>query len=127
MHICLFCLVRWPWSGQVALDRKGNLIGSGDFTKQTQRVFQNIKNIIEASGGSMSDLKLGFFIKDATQLAQLRVVRDKFINTKYPPVSTLVQVSGLFRKDLLVEIEAKPLFRNSEKQYREVAFFIIYL
>lgn len=56
-------------SGQVALDGKGNLIGSGDFTKQTQQVFQNIKNIIEASGGSMSDLvKLGFLLQTQPSL-----------------------------------------------------------
>jgi enamine deaminase RidA (YjgF/YER057c/UK114 family) len=30
-------------SGQVAIDNKGNVIGKGDFGKQTEQVFQNIK------------------------------------------------------------------------------------
>jgi len=36
----------------------------------------------------------------------LRSIRDKFVNTTHPPASTLVQVSKLFRDDILIEIEA---------------------
>lgn len=43
-------------SGQVALDKQGNLVGKGDLAKQTEQVFTNIKNIIEEVGGSMDDL-----------------------------------------------------------------------
>jgi enamine deaminase RidA (YjgF/YER057c/UK114 family) len=36
----------------------------------------------------------------------VRAVRDEFVNTERPPTSSLVQVAGLFRPDLLIEIEA---------------------
>lgn len=94
-------------SGQVALDAKGNLVGKDDLEKQTDQVFQNIKNSIQELGGSMNDIvKLGFFITDVSKIQAVRAVRDKYINTQTPPASTLVQVSKLFRDDILIEIEA---------------------
>ena len=38
--------------------------------------------------------------------ARWRSVRDEFIDTDRPPTSSLVQVAGLFRPDLLIEVEA---------------------
>jgi 2-iminobutanoate/2-iminopropanoate deaminase len=94
-------------SGQVALDKQGNLVGKGDLAKQAEQVFTNIKNIVEEAGGNMDDLvKISFYIIDVSQIQIIRNVRDKFINVKKPPASTLVQVSKLFRDDLLIEIEA---------------------
>ncbi|MEZ2334957.1 RidA family protein [Mucilaginibacter sp. RCC_168] len=94
-------------SGQVALDKSGQLIGKDDITAQIQQVFTNIKNIVEAAGGSMSDVvKLNYYMIDVSQVQVLRGIRDKFVNTTHPPASTLVQVSKLFRDDILIEIEA---------------------
>ncbi|WP_240348437.1 RidA family protein [Longitalea arenae] len=94
-------------SGQVALDQKGNLIGSNDIAKQTEQVFRNIKSILEAAGGKMHQIvKLGYFATDISNIQAIRNVRDQFINTKNPPASTLVQVNKLFRDDVLIEIEA---------------------
>ena len=94
-------------SGQVALDSLGNLIGKGDFIKQSEQVFVNIKNIVTSLGGTMNNIvKLSYFVVDVSQIQALREVRNKFINIKTPPASTLVQVNKLFRDDVLVEIEA---------------------
>ncbi len=94
-------------SGQVALDKQGNLVGSGDIGKQTAQAFQNIKSILESEGGTMSNIvKLGYFVTDMSNIQDLRKTRDQFINTKNLPASTMVQVSRLFREDLLIEIEA---------------------
>ena len=94
-------------SGQVALDNEGNLIGKGDLAKQTEQVFTNIMNIITESGGKMDDMvKIDVYMLDVTQVQVFRDVRNKFINQQKPPTSTLVQVSKLFRDDLLIEIEA---------------------
>jgi enamine deaminase RidA (YjgF/YER057c/UK114 family) len=94
-------------SGQVAFDKNGNLVGKDDLAKQTEQIFSNIKSIVEDAGGSMSQLiKLNFYILDVSQIQAIRNIRDKFINTAQPPASTLVQVSKLFRDDVLIEIEA---------------------
>lgn len=94
-------------AGQVPLDKQGNLIGKDDFEKQTAQVFSNIKSIIEEAGGNMNHLaKITIFIKDVSKIQVVRDVRDKFINTQSPPASTLVEVSNLYRSDVMIEIEA---------------------
>ena len=99
-------------SGQVALDQQGNLIGKGDFAKQTEQVFTNIKNIVAEAGGTMNNVvKLGIYVTER-QIESVRDIRNKFINMKNPPASTFVQVSKLFRDDLLIEIEATAIIQK---------------
>ena len=43
-------------SGQVGLDEKGELVGKGDIQAQAKQVLENLKNIVEANGGSMKDI-----------------------------------------------------------------------
>jgi 2-iminobutanoate/2-iminopropanoate deaminase len=94
-------------SGQVPLDSTGTLIGRGNIEAQTVQVFKNIQAIVRSAGGNMKDVvKLGYFVRDVSQLQIIRGVRDSFVNVAQPPASTLVQVSGLFRDDILLEIEA---------------------
>ena len=102
-------------SGQVAIDNTGNIVGKGDFNKQAEQVFQNIKSIVESAGGNMNNIvKLGFYILDVNQVPTLRLVRDKFVKVKSPPASTLVQVSKLFRDDILIEVEATAIIPNKK-------------
>lgn len=94
-------------SGQVPLDNNGNLVGQGDFEKQSEQVLLNIKNILSELGAAMEDIiRLGIYTTDISQMQAFRDVRDKFINLKTPPTSTLVQVSKLFRAEVLIEVEA---------------------
>ena len=61
------------------------------------------KEIIEV----LNDLiKINYYLLDVNQIQTVRDIRNKYINTKSPPASTLVQVSKLFRDDILIEIEA---------------------
>jgi enamine deaminase RidA (YjgF/YER057c/UK114 family) len=100
-------------SGQIGLDKDGKLAGNGDLTSQTEQVFTNIKNIVEAAGGTMNDLvELNYYLMDASQVKLVRSIRDKFVNTKQPPASTLVQVSKLFRDDILIEIKATAIIKK---------------
>lgn len=94
-------------SGQVALDQQANLVGKDDMAKQTEQVFLNIKNCVSDAGGTMENIvKLSYYLLDVSQIQKVRDIRDKFIDTTKPPASTLVQVSKLFRNDILIEIEA---------------------
>lgn len=99
-------------SGQVPLNEKGELVGN-DIATQTRQVFQNIKSVLEHCGGSLEDIiKLGIFTTDISKIAEFRTVRDQFINTANPPASSLLEVKGLFRKDVLIEIEATAIVKN---------------
>jgi reactive intermediate/imine deaminase len=94
-------------SGQVSLDANGELVGEGDFEAQTRQVFANLSAALEAADATWDDVvKLNYFLTDIDQLATVRAVRDEHVNTEQPPASTLVEVSGLFRPEAMVEIEA---------------------
>jgi len=102
-------------SGQVAFDNKGALVGKDDFEKQAEQVFLNLKNTVESAGGTMDNVvKLGIYVIDMCQIQTLRAVRDKFVNLKHPPASTLVQVNKLFRDDVLIEVEATAIIPNKK-------------
>jgi reactive intermediate/imine deaminase len=94
-------------SGQVPLDANGAVVGVDDMAEQTRQVFRNIGAVLEAAGATFSDVvKLTLFVRDINAIAAIRAARDEFIDTANPPASTLVEVSRLFRSDVLVEIEA---------------------
>ncbi len=96
-------------SGQVAMDRQGQLVGKGDLKAQAVQVFENIKTALAAAGADFSHVvKINWYIKDykPEQRAVIREVRDRYVNTKQPPASTLVGVAALFQEGYLLEVEA---------------------
>ena len=94
-------------SGQVPLDADGHLVGEGDFEAQVRQVFDNLTAALEAADASWADVvKLNYFLRDVGQIASVRAIRDEYVDTEHPPASTLVEVSGLFRDDVMIEIEA---------------------
>lgn len=94
-------------SGQVPLDRDGQLVGAGEFDAQTRQVFENLTAALEATGVAWSDVvKLNYFVVDVSRIASVRAIRDAYVDTDHPPASTLVEVSRLFREVVMIEIDA---------------------
>jgi reactive intermediate/imine deaminase len=92
-------------SGQVAFDPDGNLVGEGDMARQTEQVFENLRAILEANGGSFRDVvKISTFMTDIARLGEMRDVRLRYVADP-PPASTTVEVSALFRPEALIEID----------------------
>lgn len=99
-------------SGQIPLNVKGELVGH-DVKTQSIQIFENIKSILETCGADLNSIvKLGIFITDISQIAGYREARDQFINLDMPPTSTLVEVKGLFRNDVFIEIEVVAMSKN---------------
>ncbi|MFD0888010.1 RidA family protein [Streptosporangium algeriense] len=94
-------------SGQVPIAADGTVAAAGDWEAQTRQVMLNVGAALEAGGATWGDVfKLTIFVVDTSALATVRAVRDEFIDLERPPTSSLVQVAGLFRPDILIEIEA---------------------
>ena len=94
-------------AGQVALDAENKLVGRGDLAAQTEQVFKNLDAALSLLGGGLSDIvKLTTYMLDISGVPTFRQVRDRFLQADAPPVSTLVQVSQLFRPEFLIEVEA---------------------
>ncbi len=92
-------------SGQIALDKSGNLVGGADMKAQAEQVFKNLEAALAAAGATFDNVvKMNTYTTDMTQVQAIRDVRTKYF-TKSTPASTLVQVVKLARPDLLLEIE----------------------
>jgi enamine deaminase RidA (YjgF/YER057c/UK114 family) len=107
-HVVSARPARVVWtSGQVAIDAGGTPAPPGDWEAQTRLAMENVGRALEAAGAGWPDVvKVTFFVVDVTALHTVRAVRDEFVDTARPPTSSLVQVAGLFRPDLLIEVEA---------------------
>ena len=96
-------------AGQVGVNSKGDLVSKDDFRAQATQAFENIKTVLAAAGTTPDRLvRLNYYVVglDDDKLKILREVRDRFVNTKQPPASTLVRVVGLARPEFQIEIEA---------------------
>ena len=93
-------------SGQIAIDKDGNLVGKDDFAAQARCAFTNLKNALESVGATMSNIvKINYYVVDMSRMQDLREIRDTFL-TGSKPASTAVGVTRLARPGLLIEIEA---------------------
>ena len=72
-------------SGQIPLDpATGNLI-SGDIETEIRRVFENLKAIAEAAGGTLSNaVKMTVFLTDMANFAKVNEVMATYCATPYP-------------------------------------------
>ncbi len=92
-------------SGQIALDPATNQLVDGDITVQTDRVIQNLKAVLEASGASLeSVVKTTVFLKDMSDFPKMNEVYGRYFAANAPARST-VQAAKLPR-DVSVEIDA---------------------
>ena len=91
-------------SGQVALDPGTNEFLGGDVSKQTERVLENVKGILEAAGCHLNKVvKTTVYLKNMSEFAAMNEVYAKYF-TQAPPARSTVEVARL-PKDALVEIE----------------------
>ncbi len=97
-------------AGQVAHDTAGNLVGENDFRAQVEQVFKNLDAAVRAAGGTFRDIvKINNYCVasvDPAEIAACRDVRDRYVNTAAPPVSTFIYVSRLVRPGWLFEVDA---------------------
>jgi len=92
-------------SGQIAYDKNGNVVGAGDMKAQAEQVFKNLQVALAAAGAKFSDVvKMNSYITDMSKVQAVRDVRAKYFGDA-TPASTFVQVAGLVRPELLLEIE----------------------
>jgi 2-iminobutanoate/2-iminopropanoate deaminase len=91
-------------SGQVALDAASGEFVATDVRQQTERVFENLKGILEASGVSFHHVvKTTVFLKDMNDFGAMNEVYGRYFSAA-PPARSTVQAARL-PKDALVEIE----------------------
>jgi reactive intermediate/imine deaminase len=72
-------------SGQIPLDpATGELVG-GDFEARARRVFDNLKAVADAAGGTLDQaVKVTIFLTDLGQFAAVNKVMTEYFSEPYP-------------------------------------------
>jgi enamine deaminase RidA (YjgF/YER057c/UK114 family) len=92
--------------GQVALDEDGCVVAPGDMAGQVSKTLENIASVLSSMGGALEDvLSLVHYTTDIDRFLAAGDVRKAFFSPPYPATTT-VQVSRLYRPELLIEIAA---------------------
>jgi len=93
-------------SGQIALDRDGNLVGKGDLRAQAVQVLENIRLILKAHKADMTDVvQVTVYVTDIRAFRDIADIRLRYF-PKDGPASAIVEVSKLALPDLMIEIAA---------------------
>ncbi|MEM6699707.1 MAG: RidA family protein [Bacteroidota bacterium] len=82
------------------------IIGKGDIEAQTRFIFQKIERALKEAGASLEDVvRTRMFVTDVESQWEIvgKVHGEFFKNIR--PVSTMLEISRLIDKDLLIEIE----------------------
>jgi enamine deaminase RidA (YjgF/YER057c/UK114 family) len=100
-------------AGQIAHDRNGTMVGPDDLVAQFRQVCQNLKDIVEAAGGRLTDMvRLTMFVVDVEDYKRkqepIGVVYREFFG-KHFPAMTVVEVRKLYvsNEGGLIEIQAE--------------------
>lgn len=71
-------------SGQIPLDPQSMKLVRG-FEEQAQQVFDNLKAVAIAAGGSLADIvKLNIFLTDLSHFAKVNEIIDRYFSAPYP-------------------------------------------
>lgn len=91
-------------SGQLGIDPATGELPQ-DFTAQARQAFENLKAIIEAAGGSMSNvMKITIFLTDMSNFPAVNAIMQEYCQAPYPARSCFA-VAAL-PKSGAVEVEA---------------------
>jgi reactive intermediate/imine deaminase len=72
-------------SGQVPLDPATMQLVSGDIEAQIRRVFENLKAVAEAAGGSLADaVKMNVYLTDLAHFAKVNEIMAIYCAKPYP-------------------------------------------
>lgn len=92
-------------SGQIPLVPATMEVVDGDFAARARQVFDNLKAVAEAAGGSLNDaVKITIFLTDLSNFAIVNEVMAEYCDKPYP-ARAAVQVSAL-PKGVDVEADA---------------------
>jgi len=77
-------------SGQVPFDPATMQLVNGDFEVQARRVFENLKAVAEAAGGSLAHaVKFTIFLTDLSHFAKVNEIMAQYCSKPYAARSTI--------------------------------------
>ncbi|MES2609721.1 MAG: RidA family protein [Pseudomonadota bacterium] len=93
-------------SGQAAIGDDSAIVGKGDFDAQAQQAFKNLDRVLQAAGSDLRHVaKVTIFLTSMAHFPKIVELRRQWFSAPYP-ADTIVEVSGLYSPDAMIEIEA---------------------
>ena len=93
-------------SGQIPLDPATMQIVDGDFDARARRVFDNLKAVAEAAGGSLDHVvKLTIYLTDLGNFAAVNAAMTEYFQEPYPARAAL----GVASLPLGTDVEAEAI------------------
>ena len=96
-------------AGMLSGDSKGNIIGAGDFDKQTAQVFRNVEAALKSAGAGWGNVvQFTTYLVHSQDIAKFMAFRLRefpriFQSGVYPP-NTLLIVDRLVQEPFLIEV-----------------------
>ena len=92
-------------SGQAGYIDDGRIV-EGGFRAQGEQAFSNLARALTAGGSSLECLvKVTIFLTDMSNFGEIVELRRKHFSKPYP-ADSIVEVSGLYAPEAMIEIEA---------------------
>jgi reactive intermediate/imine deaminase len=92
-------------SGQIPLDPATNELVAGDFETQARRVFENLKAVAEAAGGSLDDaVRMTVYLTDMGNFQTVNKVMAEYVREPYP--ARVALGAAALPKGATVEVDA---------------------
>ena len=99
-------------AGQLALDPVSGEMVKGDIVAQTERVMENLQNILASAGAAWTDVvKVTVYLQDLAHFPTVNEIYGRWIGDARPARST-VQVAALPR-GALIEVDVVALVPSS--------------
>jgi 2-iminobutanoate/2-iminopropanoate deaminase len=111
-------------SGKTATDdgadtpeQRDSVVGVGDIGEQTRQVCRNIQRVLRQAGADIDDIvRVRVYVVGPLtpeMFAAIHDARSEFFSPEHYPASTLIVVSGLARREALIEIDAEAVIDAS--------------
>ena len=98
-------------SGQAGYGDDGQIV-TGGFRAQGEQAFSNLNRALVAGGSDLQNVvKVTIFLTDMSNFDQIVELRRKYFTPPYP-ADTIVEISGLYTPEAMIEIEAIALVKQ---------------
>lgn len=99
-------------SGQAGYGEDGQIV-SGGFRAQGEQAFENLSLALEAGGSDLKHVvKVTIYLTDMDNFKEVVELRRQFFSLPYP-ADTILEISGLYTPEAMIEIEAIALVTGS--------------